>query len=117
MRATVLPLFLSKFGGYSRQHLGIFPVQRPYMKKNIFYYCLVPSLFAFSSLFWSCSKNHPANNPIVITSYYPDSAGMGDTVTIYGKNLPADLSTEKILINNKTLTVISSSPDSLKIVI
>ncbi len=42
---------------------------------------------------------------------------MGDTVTIYGKNLPADLSTEKILINNKTLTVISSSPDSLKIII
>lgn len=90
------------------------------MRNNLFYFGLITLFFACVYFFGSCTKNHSVNGSsvsIVISSYYPDSAGMGDTVTIYGKNLPADLSAEKITINNKTLTVISSSPDSLKFII
>jgi hypothetical protein len=91
------------------------------MKIN--YYLPVLIILFSISFFISCSKSSVSPSvsdtlatPVII-SVYPAAAGLGDTVTISGKNFPSDISQENITINNLQVTIISSSADSIKFVI
>jgi streptogramin lyase len=66
--------------------------------------------------FVSCSKKID-NTTISVSDVFPTTAGGGDTVTVYGKNFPLQISSEKITINNKPVEVVSTSSDSIKFVV
>ncbi|MEO8711911.1 MAG: IPT/TIG domain-containing protein [Parafilimonas sp.] len=55
----------------------------------------------------------PPDNTPVIFSIFPSSAHAGDTITVKGKNLSADISQVQITINNKAATVLSVTADSI----
>jgi len=69
-------------------------------------------------LFSACS--HDDNYPyITVTSIYPEAAGGGDTVKIYGTNFPIMKSGHQVSVslNGEKVKVLSSSRDSLSVVI
>jgi DNA-binding beta-propeller fold protein YncE len=90
------------------------------MKKN-----LLPGIAVLTAIILytaACSKeqkavNNPASAVPVITSVFPASARAGDTITARGTNLPVDISTINVTINNKKAAIISLTPDSLKAVV
>src|SRR5579864_5374769 len=95
------------------------------MNKIASFYCLLVLSIVLATLFPACVKSigewggkhhHPGTGPS-ITSYSPASAGLGDTITVYGTNLPTDTTGISITINNKPVTILPATADSLKIVL
>jgi DNA-binding beta-propeller fold protein YncE len=87
------------------------------MKKSPNYALLLPLVLLIAIT--SCNKGGEqitANDP-VINSVYPAAAKGGDTVTAHGKNLPTDVSSVRISVNNKTARIISATPDSIQAVV
>jgi hypothetical protein len=77
-------------------------------------------LFLLAGLLPACTKtiktdNH--NGPITITSSSTQSVHGGDTVIVYGKNLPTDLSAYTVTLNSKSFKIIAASPDSIQAVV
>jgi hypothetical protein len=84
----------------------------------------VVALFLMFELLPSCSKTASKNtgqtNPkdqIQITSTSTQTIRGGDTVTVYGKNLPTDLSAYAVMLNGKPVKVIAANPDSIEAVV
>ncbi|MEO8765617.1 MAG: IPT/TIG domain-containing protein [Ginsengibacter sp.] len=74
------------------------------MRKTSFYTTTVSiiSLFSFIML-TGCSKNHQDTEiSATITSIFPTSAGYGEIITVYGKNLLKDSAGFSITINKIT---------------
>ncbi len=72
------------------------------------------------SLLSACNKIAPgtnSNDSIQITSYTPLTIHGGDTMTVYGKNLPTDPSSYSVTLNGMAFKVIASSPDSIKAIV
>ena len=76
-----------------------------------------PALFILTLLI-GCTKSSNDNpnedTSTKITSIHPTNAKSGDTVTLYGKNLPLDKASIKITINDKPLNIILQTKDSLE---
>jgi sugar lactone lactonase YvrE len=77
------------------------------------YFLLSNLCFAFIIFLQSCSKGD--DNTPSVTSIFPTSGWEGDTVTVYGKNFTGDVSLLDVKVNGKQLTIIQSSPDSIKV--
>ena len=90
-----------------------------FMKKITKTICVATasSLFILH-LLTGCSKSVTDNqNEAIsptITAIRPTSAKSGDTVTVFGKNLPLDKSSTTITINEKPLNIILQTKDSLE---
>ena len=74
--------------------------------------------FFILQLLTGCNKSPTdKQNEVVsptITSIRPTNAKSGDTVTVFGKNLPLDKSSITITINKKPLNIILQTKDSLE---
>jgi|GEM_PF-801633 len=62
----------------------------------------------------SVTDNQNEVTSTTITAIRPTSAKSGDTVTVFGKNLPLDKSSVKVTINDKLLNIILQTKDSLE---
>jgi streptogramin lyase len=88
------------------------------MKKNNIAFCLTGLSVIIFLFLTNCTKKvAEPDRQVAISSIHPTSAGYGDTVTLYGKNLSLDTSAIKISINNKQLDLIMVSDDSIKFII
>ncbi|HEY4336127.1 MAG TPA: IPT/TIG domain-containing protein [Puia sp.] len=76
------------------------------------------NLVAAGVLLTACNKNAGKRGqngpPIQITSTTTLSVHGGDTVTVYGKNLPTDLSSYTVTLNGHAFTLIGGSADSIR---
>ena len=54
-------------------------------------------------------KAHQADQPIVLTSFYPKEGGARDKILLDGKNFGTDVSKIKVYFNNARASVVSSS--------
>jgi DNA-binding beta-propeller fold protein YncE len=69
-------------------------------------------------LFSACTHDDDYPYPgVTVTSIYPEAAGGGDTIKVYGKNFPVIKSGLKISLNGEKVDIISASRDSLSVVI
>jgi len=77
------------------------------------------ALFLLIGFLTSCNKIVHTNpyGRIQITSITPDSIHGGDTVTVYGKHLPTNLSGYTVTLNGKPFILIAASPDSIQAVV
>ncbi|PSL25040.1 IPT/TIG domain-containing protein [Chitinophaga ginsengisoli] len=77
-------------------------------------------LYVVSSILLFSACSHDDNYPYVtVTSIYPEAAGGGDTVKIYGTNFPVMKSGLKVSVslNGEKVNVISATKDSVAVVI
>jgi DNA-binding beta-propeller fold protein YncE len=77
-------------------------------------------LYVVCSLLLFSACTHDDNYPYVtITSIYPEAAGGGDTIKIYGTNFPVIKSGLKVSVslNGEKVDIVSASRDSLSVVI
>ncbi|MDB5062488.1 MAG: hypothetical protein JWP67_2331 [Mucilaginibacter sp.] len=64
----------------------------------------------------SCSKKSDADLKLIITSVLPATAGMGDTLSISGKNFNT-LKELSVTINDKSVTILKNTDNNIKILI
>ena len=84
------------------------------MKPLIHHYRPILVFFCISILFCACVRKTEHPYRPTITSYSPASAGLGDTVTVYGSHLPTDTANMRLTINNKVVPIILATSDSIK---
>jgi hypothetical protein len=88
----------------------------------------IGALFFSVLLLWACKKttvpintntNNTYTNPgeLTITSFIPDSAEIGDTVTILGKEFSPTLSQNQVSVSGKLQTAFKASANEIRIVI
>ena len=85
-------------------------------------YALV--LFFLIALLSACGKTGSKNNipigpkdTLQLTSPVTLNVHGGDTITVHGKHLPADLSAYKVTLNGKPFKLLSTNPDSIQAVV
>jgi len=88
---------------------------RPFFPNFLPAFCLI----AMIAVFPACSKigAGAGDHSIKISSYSPISIHGGDTLIVYGQNLPTDLSSYSVTLNGKPFIVIASSPDSIEAIV
>lgn len=71
--------------------------------------------------FINCNKKSESDSTppvqLTITSVFPATAKGGETITIKGQNLLIDGQINKVLVNTSEASIISSSNDSIKVVV
>lgn len=90
------------------------------MPKHFILHLSAAGLFLLAALLPSCRKYDVHHNPdghIQISAKDTLSVHGGDTVTVYGKHLPADLSVFGITLNGRGLKVVNASADSFQVVV
>jgi sugar lactone lactonase YvrE len=89
------------------------------------HFILTPSiacLFLLSALLPACNKTAVKGpsltvDSIQVSSGVAHSIHGGDTVTVYGKHLPADLSAYRVTLNGKPFQLIAGNADSVRAVV
>src|SRR5689334_20979985 len=78
------------------------------------------ALFLIIELLSSCTRTISKTDPhghIQITSISTDSIHGGDTVTVYGKHLPTNLSGYTVTLNGMPFKLIAGNSDSVRMVV
>jgi secreted PhoX family phosphatase len=78
-------------------------------------YCL--GFILVIALLPACTKMGNKNHPIIIDSVSKTAIYGGDTVTVYGKNLPANIGSYTVTLNGKPFKLLSAGADSVVVVV
>jgi len=88
------------------------------MSKHAILNLSAAALFLLTVLLPACKKTGSKTpDPIQIDSISTETLHGGDTVTVYGKNLPTGLSALTVTLNSKSFKLITASPDSLQAIV